>query len=1187
MADPMFEPIFNSPLYVLTTTSADRGWSGFLLTPGQQAPDRPIGIRESFQNFSGHYLFADEAPPLGTAEQTQAFINTILSFVSTQYGVNATICLWIADPKTVSFGPYPAGSYSFSYGFDLSGASLRTTLNHFVGQQITLAISTSTGFDIPTDSIVLKGFSSGATLLRFITNPNDGLGPSISPQSATIPFTGAYRGCILLGGTINAPATLPFFQSGLRYTHGGDSGDVAQNYPIVRANESKSIAYAGSIDINDTFNEGPAADPVLGQLRTLLAIDPAKNAAVPSWFSASSGHTLSLVPQGSIAANGAPADGTAAFVFQRVNRVAPNQAPPTSPLVYWSVAGQFGITVDAANAPATDELLCGLYGTETIAFRPYTASGPFEMLSFTAGQQAYAPVFPYKNVTLNDISAGAPSFPLDDTCRTSWISMRSSDGVGASYRAQPQGSPLFAAPATANDAAVTVLDFHPTPATLPPSSTFSMPLAPYAGLAQASVQLPSGEQAGFESQIIGVARKALISEHTVPSLRASKQRRALRAQADAGRFTMTPQGLLAKLSSDNDPHYLEVLLAQTPPTAASTGVMAFYDLDPELQNALQTNQLFLVAVDRTNLGPPPEKAAQDAPAFADTVSIEGWTMRAAVGEGVSATDYRNVFIMKFTQGTLIDRVSNPQQWTTSTDFSLASKTLPPDLALTGLSTWLQSYINQALAMADAGNTFYQNFAAIARDPNWRGILVLRSSLDVDSLPDQLKGLAAGIDQTQFVAHHFGIYASRVTVDGTTLKIEGNSSLFGLVDYQLPGFTVNAANGRPDFPVVVPVNGAYGYTVLQLQSLFNNSKIVDFRSRVQLTLNRLFDSPVSGNFSSAGTLPINAIVLKGTYEHQDTADVYVYQTDALTLFNLNNNVLQAVAIRRAQFNAQAAPSDDNDVLESRFLLWGTFDFAMLTANDKSALDLFSFGSPPGTAPNQQGVGLNFSGLAIELRSPVATPNTITFTFNAGNLSLDPSTSTARAGSLFTTFALQTRNVIQAPGDKRPADYGFLTTSVPSISLQQLSGPWYAIAYKVTMGTPGGLVSDAGFDSTLMTAWSPQSAANAPKPSAFIGLQLPGAAPGAKLLSIQGILKVTVGSITLLHDPIEGHPEQNAFNLRLNDIGLTFLGIAKLPQGSTIDFFLFGDPGGVGSLGWYAAYNQTPKSATLVALSGDRS
>ncbi|HEV3158268.1 MAG TPA: hypothetical protein VGZ00_13065 [Candidatus Baltobacteraceae bacterium] len=1185
MADPVFEPVLGSQLYVLTSTSDDRGWSGYLLLPGQNPPQGPLSIGQSLKDFSGHYLFADSAPQLGTSGEVQAFVDKISSFVLQNYSANATICLWIKNAQDVTFGPYPAGSCSFSYGFGLAGASLQSDFNHVIGRELTLVIGQTTAFDIPGTAIILRGLDSLQTqLLRLVTSPNDGLGPSIAPQRAVIPFTGSYRGCILTSGLINTPMTLPFFKSGLRYTHGSSAGDVAQTFPVIRTQSAAVIAYSASLDPNDTFNEGPLVDLAAGKLRTLFAIDATKTPSLPSWLSAASGHSLSITAQGGVDANGGPTDGAGALVFERIGAASAN------PNVYLGFAGRFGMSVDGlSNAPLKDELLCGLFGTETIAFRPYSKTEAFDALCFTPQQRAYAPVFPYKNATLDDISANKPSFPLDDTYRTAWVSVRPTDAASVTYRAQPEGSSLFALPKTSlagsdNLSPVTVLDYHPTPATLPTDAAFVVPFAAYAGVATATSQFPAGELPSFESRIIGAARKELIGKHTVASLRTAKAFLQAGAIAEARRLATTPQGLLAELAGEGDPHYLKVTLAQSPPGPSTTGEMAFFNLDAELQNALQTNQLFLVAVDRTHFGKPPGVTAANAPAFADAVTIEGWTMRAEIGEGVTATDYRNVLIMKFAEGSLLDRVGNPQDWTAASDFSRSSPNIPPELALTGLSTWLQDYITQAVNLAKAGNSLYQNFATIAQDPHWKGILVLRATLDVDSLPEQLKGLAAGIDLTQFLAHHFGVYASRVIVDGTTLKLAGLSSLFGLVDYQLPAFVANVANNRADFPVVVPIDGPYGFTVLQLQSLFNNSRVIDFRSRVQLTINQLFDSPVISNSSAVGTLPINAIVLKGAYERQGTADTYVYRTDALTLFNLNSNVLQAVAINRAQFNAQAAPVDANKTLDSRFLLWGALDFTVFTEKDGSASDLFSFGSPPGTPANKQGTGLQFSGLAVHLASPVATPNTVTYTFDAGNLTLDPSASTPRPKSLFSTFALQLRNVIQAPGEKRPADYGFLTSTIPAVDLQKLSGPWYGIVYKVTMGTPGALVSDAGFTSTLVTAWSPQSVRTDRKPAGFIGLQLPGAAPGAKLLSLQGVLKVTVGSIDLLHVPIKGHAEK-AYNLRLNNIGLTFLGIAKLPPGATINFFLFGDPEGIGSLGWYAAYIQDQSAkTTLVRIDG---
>jgi hypothetical protein len=130
----------------------------------------------------------------------------------------------------------------------------------------------------------------------------------------------------------------------------------------------------------------------------------------------------------------------------------------------------------------------------------------------------------------------------------------------------------------------------------------------------------------------------------------------------------------------------------------------------------------------------------------------------------------------------------------------------------------------------------------------------------------------------------------------------------------------------------------------------------------------------------------------------------------------------------------------------------------------------------------------------------------------------------------------------------------------------------------MGGPGALASAAGFNSSLLLAWSPASAADDKQYAVFTGLSLPGAAPGAKLLSLQGVFKVSVDSITL---SLQSVPDEAAtyYCLRLANIGLKILGIKKLPSDSSINFFLFGDPGGTGSLGWYAAYNATAPQAAL--------
>ncbi len=112
---------------------------------------------------------------------------------------------------------------------------------------------------------------------------------------------------------------------------------------------------------------------------------------------------------------------------------------------------------------------------------------------------------------------------------------------------------------------------------------------------------------------------------------------------------------------------------------------------------------------------------------------------------------------------MLDHVKNPNKWVASKT-SLVAKSGDADFALAGLSAYLQKYLEDAIKSADDGNTLYKNFARIVPDSNWNGSIVLRAKVDPSGFPDQIKGLVAGIDFTRFEAHHFGVTASRVTVD---------------------------------------------------------------------------------------------------------------------------------------------------------------------------------------------------------------------------------------------------------------------------------------------------------------------------------------------------------------------------------------------------------------------------------------
>src|SRR6202049_1908868 len=100
------------------------------------------------------------------------------------------------------------------------------------------------------------------------------------------------------------------------------------------------------------------------------------------------------------------------------------------------------------------------------------------------------------------------------------------------------------------------------------------------------------------------------------------------------------------------------------------------------------------------------RAAAAGPIFDHNVVIADWLMTAAVGSSLNATAYANILILKYCDGTLQERVANPNKWVGTDTFSLtASGGAEPSVALTGLSKYLQDYLQAGIDAAE-NNTLY-------------------------------------------------------------------------------------------------------------------------------------------------------------------------------------------------------------------------------------------------------------------------------------------------------------------------------------------------------------------------------------------------------------------------------------------------------------------------------------------------
>ena len=1185
-------------------------WTGYLV-PLAGVPPAAISYADSLSAvkksgawqalYPGFYLFAPTRP-LALDSDPAGFADAIAAYLKSQkLQVGSQAVLWLKGVDPLVF-PAPFSKYAIIFSCDAFSGNFQTNsnLNAALGASFTFNILANTGVSVDAGNGCLR-FTvpvSSSQGIRFLYNARD-CGISLlsdgSFVSTFVPFAGANTGCCLFSATLQPAAAFgtPGLLPGFQYTAsiaaaGGTAGGSTQAffYPaFVTAALPSSLTCAGSVDILDPFNQLMPAQAVAdGVLRTGFILTD--GTALPSCWRTAEGTPATLTPLGGTAAK--PSQPPAIPLQAGGFALTTSSAVPSDPTLQSSVAsltlcGRFGVAAgQAAGQPL--HLLCGIFGSEKLTLTAYdrTAANN-DALLFRLASSAYAPVFPFTTVSLNAPASGSVVQPLTGSRYTAWATVLQGGASSPTYSAEPAGSPMFGFPAgsggEADDDAI-ILESQPPSLPLPQGSAHAFPLVPYAGLTGAT---PTGATlASFESSILAATRKQTVSSgaQTTWTARAQAGNRArhLRLSRQAGaaeaigggeptQYRATPQGLIATVDPGSGA-YLTLTLGQTPDSHDGTQPFGFLSPTPVLQDALQTNQLFLVIVNPDNLVP-------EADDFLNRLDIAGWRMAAKVGKGVSATAYANVMVMKYCDGSFKSRITNPNQWTAPADFSLPSGTDPASTlattCYTGLSSWLQTVVKQAeAALAANPDSPYANFVQLVNDPDWNGVLVLQADLDAGSLPDGLAGIAAGIDMTSFTAHHFGFTASRLSSNSDgTISFASNSSTFGLVDYTDSTFAANLALGLPpDTPITLPIAVNYAFRVLQLQTLFENAAIRTFKSYLELGVGNLFSTPVLSTIFNGSRMPGNGVVLDGSYVDQNGVGIYIFVQAVPTIFQLDSNVLPSVAFNRVQFNCLGTTDGGSTVL-NRFFIWGSFNFTALTDKDGAPLDLLSFGDPAG-AGSPSGAGLSFSSLLIDMRYPAATPNAVTFVEGTQNLSYDLGNSVYRPGSLFGGFGLQLSGFIAAGVNERPADYGFLTVTAP-VDLSPLRGPWYGVTYRVTMGGPGALASAAGFNSTLLLGWSPASGAGDDAHSLFIGLSLPGAAPGAKLISLQGVFKLSVDTLALSRQQVpDSDPASYYYCLKLGNIGLKILGIAKLPPDATINFFLFGDPGSTGSLGWYAAY-----------------
>jgi hypothetical protein len=554
--------------------------------------------------------------------------------------------------------------------------------------------------------------------------------------------------------------------------------------------------------------------------------------------------------------------------------------------------------------------------------------------------------------------------------------------------------------------------------------------------------------------------------------------------------------------------------------------------DP-LRTALGSNQLFLVLSNPAAIAP---YLAQDP--LQREIVIEGWSFALDADQWTPAATPPALYtamIFKFAQGRLADLINDPGSWAKATNGGAPAPN-PFNLDDASTSARLSAQIEAAINSNDPD---FATFVAAATDPTWQGVVFLNVTTPLTQLPEQCKGLAAGIDPTLFRAHHVAIEIAKIDATQTPLAVKP-SSMFALINYAAP-------------QIPVPATGApYQFQVDSLKVLFVNSAIASFSSKIELMIRELFGDEVDL------TPDASILYLYGALQHQ-TVDGVVYDTYLFrTLQNVpadypivKGNVFNAIRIDSAQFVTELNATSDG-LTHAHFALTGLLDFAQLE------LDVFSFGRDDQPAP----AGLQYSKLLIRMTFDPAQRADALFTFDASTVALDPATSFARPNSLYNHFPVTLAGIVQADSVTTPGGAGYLGLQSP-LTQSSLLYPWFGLVFDLDLGTLGALAAKAGFVAALIAAWSPSAGSY----KVFVGLKLPGSDGGKGTISVEGVLNMSFRALVL------GRIGDANYFLLLNALALKLLSVT-FPPGGQIDMALFGNPVDEhnSSLGWYAAYTK---------------
>lgn len=1192
-----FEQQTCKSLYLAPNSGDNAGGFAFVISKiaarRAKLPTR-ISLKEALTNktWSGSFIYCPDPLDCGNKVDAQkSLVSGLHAYLESMSVLRGF--MWL--PNDLTPLPLPRdydGQRPAFFSINAAGTETTSSLSYLLAPELTIEFYSSAYINVTEDEENLQLTESAIQLGGYLS-PDTG-----SVSEADIRCSGPDRGTVVFDAGFDRAALHDQWDLGFQWVttdQDARTGVNGQRFALGTGDDGtrNPLPMRLVVDVTDVFNNYPThnrSDPNRCAFYFRSEGENGQGPTVNSFYRTTYGAPVALT---AITGETSLKDAQPAGII-----LTPSYEDASSLHSFIaSPIGDFLGSAPAGKGETKARFMCGIGGTEFLQVPSVSKHEIQEgaRLRFVPDQPAYAPVFPLP--LSSPVGPPAPKGnPLKSNYKTSYVKVFPPENRAngspecVTYVAQPHGSALHGYDDEIWKENKSLLGTVSPAYTLPLMEDSAFPMFPYSGTDEGDPSYSQSQIALFEKSIIAPTRRKVIAALTNTQSNTS----ANETQSEAEDATLTtPLGVIATLQSPTDAsHWKEVKLAQIKVPTSSE--FAFKNLSPQLIEAFQTNQLFLVAANNTELG-------EAGTNFLNTLNIEDWQIEADVGNSPDFGDYANILIIKGIRGPLYDPkgeekdnlISNPQKWTQKETFAAPTtqrQSTPDKSQLVNLSSWLQDYFKAA--QDNPATEYFENFNQIAADPNWTGVLMLRSR--IKSPPEQLAGIVAGVrDPAKFYAHHLAVRINQIKAgaSGEKIAIRKQSSVYGLIYYEDDELVVPKGATSPE-PVVPSATRTYDFILLSLNVLFENSAIKKFSSFAQLSLSKVFESDV---ISSQPVIPAGkphpkgsqykSLIMKASYQDNNHHPSYTMAAPQPYLFKIDNNILQQTELTSAQMNtitSNQSQSESQSEPLIRFAFTGFLDFSILSAGKNEPVDLFSYGSEPGQQMSQSGLG--FANLGLQMTFSAEDPyGSQKIVWDSNQLTFDTKNSTPRAGSLIATMPLQLKGFASSGSSQdTPSSMGYLDV-ITSVTQQGLSQDWNALQFELNLGTAGDLAGKLGLTAELLLAWSPDSQGETYKSQTAI--HMPGSSNGASLISLQNVLSMSYGPIQLLYT---GNPNSTngdkQYMFVLNEIAIKFLGLAKIPPSGATSFYLFSDPDAdsgnpdkTTGLAWYAVYNNEPSQA----------